>query len=40
MVFPGSVGNNQYPKMATPEMASSKLDELQIQIQEVWMDTV
>ena len=35
MVFPGSVGNNQYPKMATPEMASSKLDELQIQIQEV-----
>ena len=35
MVFPGSVGNNQYPKMATPEMAAPKLDELQIQIQEV-----
>ena len=35
MVFPGSVGNNQYPKMDTPEMAASKLDELQIQIQEV-----
>ena len=42
MVSPGSVAN-QYPKMAAPEMAAPemaapKLDELQIQIQEVWMN--